>query len=240
MGAHGLPSPPLLLITDRSQANRPLIDIVAAALDAGCRWISVREKDLSEAGQIAVVTSLRPLTQRHGARLTLHGSAALAQRAGADGVHLSAGADAAAARRLLGAQALIGLSVHRPDELSRLRDHVDYVVLGPAYATTSKPGYGPALSAAGIAGFLRENRNIFSCCDFYRTKPLLKSSPEQQLPPVEGPGPVRLIAIGGITSLNLAPLMSAGAAGIAVMGGVMRADDPGGEVRALLAAMTAA
>jgi thiamine-phosphate pyrophosphorylase len=40
-----LPDPPLLLITDRRQARHPLAEVVTAALKAGCRWVSVREKD---------------------------------------------------------------------------------------------------------------------------------------------------------------------------------------------------
>ena len=42
-----VPDPPLLVITDRRQARAPLADVVAAALAAGCRWVSMREKDLS-------------------------------------------------------------------------------------------------------------------------------------------------------------------------------------------------
>ncbi len=41
-----LPSPPLLVISDRSQARRPLVEIAEAAFRAGCRWFSLREKDL--------------------------------------------------------------------------------------------------------------------------------------------------------------------------------------------------
>ena len=41
-----LPSPPLLVISDRSQAKRPLVEIAAAAFRGGCRWFSLREKDL--------------------------------------------------------------------------------------------------------------------------------------------------------------------------------------------------
>ena len=53
-----VPDPPLLMVTDRRQARRPLPDVVAAALKAGCRWVSVREKDLprgraSAAGALA-------------------------------------------------------------------------------------------------------------------------------------------------------------------------------------------
>ena len=47
-----LPHPPLLLVTDRRQARKPLVEVVAAALAAGCRWVSVREKDLPEDDQI--------------------------------------------------------------------------------------------------------------------------------------------------------------------------------------------
>jgi thiamine-phosphate pyrophosphorylase len=41
-----LPDPPLLVVTDRRQAKRSLGEIVEAALAAGCRFVSLREKDL--------------------------------------------------------------------------------------------------------------------------------------------------------------------------------------------------
>jgi len=47
-----LPNPPLLLVTDRALARRSLAEIVAAALAGGCRWISLREKDLPEDEQV--------------------------------------------------------------------------------------------------------------------------------------------------------------------------------------------
>src|SRR3954453_10370279 len=56
-----LPDPPLLLITDRHQARLPLVDVVRAALAAGCRWVSVREKDLSDEDQIALALTLLPM-----------------------------------------------------------------------------------------------------------------------------------------------------------------------------------
>src|SRR5205823_1813563 len=91
-----LPAPPLLLVTDRRQARHPLAEVVAAALAAGCRWVSLREKDLAEDDQIALARTLLPMTRRHGARLTVHGDAALAETCGADGVHLPSGSDPAA------------------------------------------------------------------------------------------------------------------------------------------------
>ena len=107
-----IPDPPLLLVTDRSQARQPLAAIVAAALKAGCRWMSLREKDLADVDLILLARRLLPLTRSAGARLLLHGEASLAKLAGVDGVHLPAGADTAAARALLGPEKLIGVSIH--------------------------------------------------------------------------------------------------------------------------------
>lgn len=202
-----LPDPPLLLITDRKQARKPLADILAAAFAAGCRWASVREKDLPVADQIALAQSLLPIALRFGARLTLHGDAAAAQTAGADGVHLASGRDAAAARATLGANALIGLSIHTAAEAASA-SAADYIVAGPAYETASKPGYGPALNASGISAIAKRST-------------------------------VPLIAVGGIAADNLSEIVQAGAAGVAVMGGIMRADDPEAETRDLISALRA-
>ncbi|MEW6449921.1 MAG: thiamine phosphate synthase [Pseudomonadota bacterium] len=202
-----LPDPPLLLITDRKQARKPLADILGAAFAAGCRWASVREKDLPVADQIALAQSLLPLARQFGARLTLHGDTAMALRAGVDGVHLASGGDVAAAHAALRSDALIGLSVHSPADAATVSD-ADYIVAGPAFETASKPGYGPALSASGIAVIAKRSR-------------------------------VPVIAVGGIAADNLLGVIQAGAAGIAVMGGIMRAQDPSAEVDDLLKALRA-
>jgi thiamine-phosphate pyrophosphorylase len=201
-----LPDPPVLLITDRTQARGPLVEIVAAACAGGLRWVSLREKDLGEGEQVALLTALKQAAAPFGARVLLHGSAELALAAGADGVHLPADGDGAAARALLGPEALIGQSVHSTDEAARAVPGVlDYVVAGPAFLTQSKPGYGPALEAAGLA----------------RLAALCK---------------VPLLALGGIAPSNVAVSRAAGVAGIAVMGGIMRAARPDEEAHALLAA----
>ena len=147
-----LPDPPLLLVTDRRLARRPLAAIVAAALDAGCRWVSLREKDLPDDEQIVLARRLLPMTRAAGSRLLLHGEASLAEHAGTDGVHLPSGADAAAARALLGRQRLIGVSIHTVTEAEAIDPHcVDYALAGPAFETPSKPGYGPEIGRKGIS-----------------------------------------------------------------------------------------
>jgi thiamine-phosphate pyrophosphorylase len=147
-----LPQPPLLLVTDRRQARRPLLEVVAHAITAGCRWVSVREKDLPEEDQLALVRALLPIARRHGARVSLHGEAALAKAANADGAHLSARNNPIAARELLGADKLIGVSIHTVTEADAIDPGVvDYAIAGPAFETASKPGYGPEIGRKGLA-----------------------------------------------------------------------------------------
>src|SRR2546427_13296534 len=192
-----LPDPALLLITDRHQARLPLADIVRAALAAGCRWVSVREKDLSDDDQIALASTLLSIARRHGARLTLHGDAALAKACRSDGVHLPAGGDPAAARKILGREKLIGVSLHTVTEAEAIYPGVvDYGIAGPAFETASKPGYGPEIGRKGLAEIARASR-------------------------------VPVLAIGGLNAVRAAEVLAAGPVGIAVMGGVMRASDPG-------------
>lgn len=201
-----VPTPPLLLITDRTLARGDLAQVVAGACAGGCRWISLREKDLPAAEQITLFARLREATQAFRPRLTLHGPAELARAAGADGVHLSGGGNAGEARALLGADALVGLSVHTLAE-AQAADGVslDYITVSPVFITASKPGYGPALGVAGLAAFAAAS-------------------------------PVPVIALAGIAPANVAACRDAGAAGLAVMGSVMRADDPAAEFSALRAA----
>ena len=146
-----LPVPPLLVISDRRQARRPLEEIAEAAFAGGCRWFSLREKDLPSAERRALLGALMVLGRRNGATVTVHEDIDAAVAAGADGVHLPSGGSPKAARsRLPGA--LIGASAHSAEEASALlRAGADYVTVSPVFLTESKPGYGPALGLDGLA-----------------------------------------------------------------------------------------
>jgi thiamine-phosphate pyrophosphorylase len=201
-----LPEPPLLLVTDRRQARIPLPELIEAAFAAGCRWASLREKDLPKAEQLAMTRHLLPLARRFDAKLILHGDPALAQAAGCDGVHLPAGGDAKMARALLGPSALVGVSIHDLAEAAAFDPALDYVIVGPVRETASKPGYGPSLGFAGLAALAAATR-------------------------------VPIIAIGGIDAAAIPEILASGAAGVAVMGGIMRAANPAVEVKGLIAAL---
>jgi thiamine-phosphate pyrophosphorylase len=151
--------------------------------------------------------SLLPIARRHGAKLTLHGNAGLADTSGVDGVHLSAGSDPVAARRILGSGKLVGVSVHTVTEAEAIDPAViDYAIAGPTFETASKPGYGPAIGRKGLAEIAAATA-------------------------------VPVLAIGGLNAIRAAEVLAVGPAGFAVMGSVMRSPDPGREVRGLLSVL---
>jgi thiamine-phosphate pyrophosphorylase len=203
-----LPEPPLLIISDRGQARLSLVAVAAAAFRAGCRWFSLREKDLPAEERRALLRELVALGAPFGAAVTVHDDVAAAASCGAAGVHLPGGGDSAAARRRLPA-GLVGVSAHSPEEAAaQLAAGADYVTLSPVFLSRSKPGYGPAL---GLAALARAARLV--------------------------PAKAGIVALGGIDAGNIARCLAAGARGAAVMGEVMRAIDPETAVRVLLAAM---
>jgi len=201
-----LPQPPLLVITDRRLARRPLLPIIEEILAAGARWIMVREKDLPEAELVPLVRAIVERARAVGARVVVNPHAAVAAAGGADGVHLPQGFSVAEARRIVGPGRWVGVSAHHREEALRAAaEGADYITLSPIFPPTSKPGYGPPL---GLEALREVARAI----------------------------PIPVIALGGITPENARACREAGAAGIAVLGSVMGAADPGAAVRAYLAA----
>ena len=203
-----LPTPPLLVISDRAQARRPLVELAAASFAGGCRWFSLREKDLPAAERRALLAELVALGRRYGATVTAHDDLDAVVATGADGVHLPGGGDPKAARARL-PRGLIGVSAHSPPEAATLIEAgADYVTISPIFLTDSKPGYGPALGLDGLAAAVATLK-----------------------------GPV--VALAGINPGNARSCIDAGAAGVAVMGEIMRATDPEATVRALVRALSA-
>ena len=204
-----LPVPPLLVISDRHQARQPLEEVAEAVFRGGCRWFSLREKDLPPEERRALLAALVALGHRFGAAVTAHEDIEAVAAAAPDGVHLASGGSPEAARARL-PDALIGASAHSADEaVALLRAGADYVTASPVFLTPSKPGYGPAIGQKGLAEIARA-------------------------------ASVPVLAIGGLNATRAAELLAALPVGIAVMGNVMRAADPGREVKALLSALVGA
>ena len=123
---------------------------MAAALRGGCRWLSLREKDLGHEERLALLHRIVALARPFGATISVHGDLEAAAATGV-GVHLPTGASPEQARARLGEGALIGLSVHSPREAATAHPAADYVTLSPIFPSISKPGYGPALGTQGLA-----------------------------------------------------------------------------------------
>jgi thiamine-phosphate pyrophosphorylase len=202
------PAPPLLVISDRHQARRPLEEIAGAIFAGGCRWFSLREKDLPAAERRTLLSALVALGRRWEATVTVHEDVDAAVMSGAAGVHLRSAGNPEAARARL-PDGLIGASAHSAEEAAALLGAgADYVTLSPVFPTASKRGYGPAIGLDGLAEII-----------------------------AQVPGRT-VIALGGITPANAPLCLSGGASGVAVMGEVMRATNPQAVVEAMLAAMS--
>ncbi len=140
-----LPVPPVLVITDRHQAKQPLEEIAAALFAGGCRWLSLREKDLPGAERRALLQRLVVSANDCGATVTVHDDLDAAAALGI-GIHLPAQGSVADARRVLGPDALVGISAHSIEDIAEVAGSgADYATLSPIFPTSSKPGYGPAL-----------------------------------------------------------------------------------------------
>ena len=145
-----LPSP-LLVVTDRHLARRPLEDVVRDAIAGGARWLWLRDRDLEPAERKALAFRLGDMVSRAGGCLSIGADIDLAAEVGTGAAHVREIADIARGRQALGSSALIGLSAHSvADAANAKRAGADYVTLSPIHETASKPGYGPALGTGAI------------------------------------------------------------------------------------------
>jgi thiamine-phosphate pyrophosphorylase len=116
---------------------------LAAALEGGVDVVQLREKDAPDDEIVRAGRLFRRLTREAGALFFVNDSPELALRCEADGVHV--GQDdlpVAQVRELVGDRLLVGLSTHSPEQI-RAAAAVDYVGVGPVYATPTKAGREP-------------------------------------------------------------------------------------------------
>ena len=141
-----LPEPPILVITDRKRATRTLPHVAREALEAGARWLSIREKDLPERERQVLVRACVAVASPYGALVGVHGAPDTA----AGAVHLPRDGDVAAARAGMAADCIVGISAHDAEELEAASAAgADYATLSPVFPTESKPGR----HALGLARF---------------------------------------------------------------------------------------
>jgi len=190
--------PKLYPITDRRLSGLSHAEQVARLSDGGASLVQLREKHLSPREFYREAEEALRVARARGVRLVINDRADIALALGADGVHL--GQDdmpPGAARSLLGDKAIIGFSTHSVAQaIEAARLLVDYVAIGPVFATSSKENPGPAVGLEGVA----------------RVR--------------EAVGQVRLVAIGGINEENARAVLDAGADSVAVISALLAPGDP--------------
>jgi thiamine-phosphate pyrophosphorylase len=138
----------LYLISDARPGGRSLNDVLGPALRGGVDVFQLRCKDATDAEILEAAAEAREWCEVAGALFILNDRPDLVAAAGADGVHV--GQDdlpVAEARRLVGPEALVGLSTHSPEQVDAAHAaDVDYIGVGPVHVTPTKPGR-PAVGA---------------------------------------------------------------------------------------------
>jgi len=132
----------LYLLSREGADDRRLLAGVAAALRGGARLIQYRDKSSDSLRRQRQARALLALCREFAVPLIINDDVPLAARVGAAGVHLGEGdAELAAARAILGPDAIIGVSCY--DDAGRARAAVaagaDYVAFGAFFASATKP-----------------------------------------------------------------------------------------------------
>lgn len=139
-----------------AKRSLPVLPFFEAVLSARPAAIQLRDKYGGAGNSLALLRSMAPLCARAGVPLFANDRPDLALLARCDGVHLGQDDIPPEAARLLCLKAgaepsrvphlLIGLSAHNTDQLdAALKKPIDYVALGPVFATSNKANPDPVL-----------------------------------------------------------------------------------------------
>jgi len=208
-----MPDCRLYLITPPAFDPAAFARDLAAALDAGdVAALQLRLKGAADDAVLRAADAILRVAQPRGVAVLMNDRMDLARRAGCDGVHLGQGdGDPVAARRLLGAEATVGVTCHASRDLAMRAGEAgaDYVAFGAFFSTSTKE-----VQHVAEVELLEWWSEMF------------------ELP---------CVAIGGITAANCAPLVRAGSDFLAVVGAVWsHPEGAAAGVRAMNAAITAA
>ncbi|MBV8385585.1 MAG: thiamine phosphate synthase [Acidimicrobiia bacterium] len=123
--------------------DRPdLEQFVDACIAGGVDIVQLRDKNLEARAILERARLVQKVCRAHGVPFILNDRPDLALEVEADGVHVGQDdAPPSLARRLLGPDAIVGLSTHAPNDLDgALEEPVDYLSAGPVSQTPTKPG----------------------------------------------------------------------------------------------------
>ena len=180
-------------ITDTQISGISHADQVSRLADGGATFIQLREKNLPALDFYNEAKAALTIARQRGVTLIINDRVDVALALGALGVHLGQGdLPPEAARRLLGAAAVIGYSTHNVSQaIAAATLPVDYLAIGPIFQTGTKANPDPIVGLDG----LRAVRDAL--------------------------GSTHLVAIGGITEENAASAIDAGADSVALISALL-------------------
>jgi thiamine-phosphate pyrophosphorylase len=188
--------PKIYPITDVSVSNLSHVEQFRRLAEGGASMIQLREKNASPREFYASAREISALAEKKNIIIIINDRADIAF-ALKTGVHL--GQDdlpAAAARKLLGKNAIIGFSTHSVEQAIEAAEFpIDYIAVGPVFATKTKQNPEPEVGLEGVG----------------RVRKAVGNFP--------------LVAIGGITFENAGDVFGAGADSVAVIGDLLGEPD---------------
>ncbi|MET8909867.1 thiamine phosphate synthase [Micromonospora sp. NPDC004551] len=201
----------LHLITDTRPGRDPLA-VLRAALPVARAELVVQvrvEDDATDREAYELAHRVVGLCRPYGATCLVNDRLHVALAVGAAGGHVGAeDLPVAAARRVLGADAVLGATAREPGSAAAaVAAGAGYLGVGPCHATTTKSGLPDPIGPAGVRA-------------------------------VAGAVAVPVIAIGGVTAASVPALRAAGAYGVAVVGALSGSPDPARTTAELIAALT--
>jgi len=203
------------LVDPEHAGGHSLPDLARCAAEGGATLVQLRDKRGETREMVARARAIKAAVKPLSMPFIVNDRVDVALAAEADGVHVGQGdMDSADARRLLGPDAIIGLSVKTmADAQAAPLQHLTYVAIGGVFPTTSKDNK----TSIGTDGL----RQLVAAVH------------------ARAPGfPVG--AIAGITDTNAADVIAAGADGICVISALSKADDPAATARRLRGIVDAA
>ena len=189
----------LYLVTDRKLSKgRSLEYIIEQAVKGGVTMVQLREKDCSTRKFYELAVKVKNILKDKNIPLIINDRLDIALAVEADGLHIGqSDMPYEIARQILGADAIIGLSVENLEqaiEANKFED-LDYIGLSPVFSTPTKTDINTQLGLQGIRDIAKISKH-------------------------------KMVGIGGINFSNAKDIINAGAHGISVVSAICSADDP--------------
>lgn len=185
-----------LVLDPQLCAGIGMVETARRAVEGGVTMVQLRDKHAGTAALVETGRALQQVLKQSGALLIINDDVEAALALSADGLHIGQeDMDAGKARRLIGPDMILGLSVETEILAAAVDSAItDYAGIGPVFATPTKPDHKQPIGFAGLS-------RLVSLC------------------------PVPSVAIGGLKAEHVEDVMKSGADGVAVVSAICGTPD---------------